>query len=128
MNAPEIYGAGAAAVLIAHLLWISWVMFGAIWSRDRPILAWFHVTSLGWGILAELGPWSCPLTLAEQFFEAKAGVDPYRGAFLVHYLDAMVYPDSRSITGIAGGCGLCAQFGHLRPAILSANLGLMVVR
>jgi Protein of Unknown function (DUF2784) len=93
VNPAEVYGAAAAGVLIAHLLWILWVMFGAIWTRDRPLLAWFHVASLGWGILAELGPWSCPLTLAEQFFEAKAGADPYHGAFPVHYLDAMIYPD-----------------------------------
>jgi len=108
MNAPELYGTAGAVVLLAHLLWILWVIFGAVWTRNRPLLAGFHIASLIWGIVAELGPWPCPLTLAEQFFEAGAGIDPYRGGFLIHYLDATVYPDIPEALLISIGVVVCA--------------------
>ncbi len=41
--------------------------------------------SLVWGILTELLPWPCPLTLLENWLEARAGVEPYEGGFLLHY-------------------------------------------
>jgi hypothetical protein len=107
MKAPQIYATAAAAVLVAHLLWIVWVIFGAVWTRNRPLLAGFHVASLVWGIIAELGPWACPLTVAEQFLEAGPGSDPYRGGFLVHYMDAMVYPDIPETLLLSLGVAVC---------------------
>jgi Protein of Unknown function (DUF2784) len=83
----------AAATLAAHLAFIAWVVLGAFLTRRRPWLAALHVASLVYGIAIEAGPWPCPLTLAENWFEAQAGVVPYRGPFLVHYLDAVVYPN-----------------------------------
>jgi hypothetical protein len=43
--------------------------------------------------ISELLPWPCPLTDLENWFEGKAGVQPYQGGFLLHYLDKLVYPD-----------------------------------
>jgi len=83
----------AACVLAFHLLWIFWVIFGAVWTRGRPWLTAFHIASLVWGIIAEAGPWPCPLNLAENWCEAQAGIQPYSGGFLVHYLDRIVYPN-----------------------------------
>jgi hypothetical protein len=62
-------------------------------TRGRPALAWLHVASLVWGIATELRPWPCPLTLAEQWLEARSGSTPYQPGFLVHYLDKLIYPD-----------------------------------
>jgi len=45
---------------------------------------------LSGGILAELLPWPCPLTLLENWLEGKAGIQPYEGGFLLHYLDKLV--------------------------------------
>ena len=44
-------------------------------------------------MVIEAGPWPCPLTLAENWFEVQAGRLPYQGPFLLHYLDALVYPN-----------------------------------
>ena len=54
-----------AFLLAIHLAWILWVIFGVFWTRGRPWLTAFHLASLGWGILVEIGPWPCPLTLFE---------------------------------------------------------------
>jgi hypothetical protein len=101
--APNPYSDLASTVLLLHALFILWVVFGALFTRSRPILRWLHIVSLIWGILTELLPWPCPLTLLENWLEQKAGVAPYQGGFLLHYLDKLVYPDiSTTILTVAG--------------------------
>lgn len=102
------YAALASAVLILHLLFILWVVFGAIPAFFWPKLRWVHIVCLIWGILVELLPWPCPLTLLENWFEVQAGVRPYEGGFLLHYLDATVYPNISAAWLTAVGVGVCA--------------------
>jgi hypothetical protein len=101
----------AALMLASHLTWILWVIFGALGTRGRPWLTGFHLASIVWGIIAEVGPWPCPLTVVEQWLEARAGIQPYTGGFVVHYLDAIVYPDIS--VGVIVGCAV---------AVCGANL------
>jgi hypothetical protein len=91
-----------------HALFILWVIFGALVTRSRPILRWLHVGSLVWGILTELLPWPCPLTVVENWLEAKAGVQPYQGGFVLHYLDKLVYPDISSTMLTIAAVIICA--------------------
>jgi hypothetical protein len=101
--ASGFYAALASAVLFLHVLFILWVVFGAWMTRSRPILRWLHIGSLLWGVLTELLPWPCPLTLLEDWLERRARVEPYQGGFLLHYLDKLVYPDiSANVLTIAG--------------------------
>jgi hypothetical protein len=79
--------------LALHLAWILWVLLGWLVTRNRPWLRWFHIGSLGYAILIEIFLWPCPLTLAENFFLRRAGLQPYRESFLIHYLEAVIYPD-----------------------------------
>jgi len=95
-------------VLLLHLAFIVWVISGALLTRAGPRLAALHVASLVYGIVAELGPWPCPLTLAENMFETKAGLEPYKGPFLLHYLDALVYPNLPATLLITCGVVVCA--------------------
>ena len=92
----NFYSALAISVLFLHALYILWVVLGAFLTRSRPILRWLHVGSLLWGILTELLPWPCPLTVLENWLERNAGVEPDHGGFLLHYLDKLVYPDISS--------------------------------
>ena len=87
------YSALADIVLVFHALFIAWVALGFLITRSRPVLRWIHIASLCWGILVEVFPWTCPLTYLENWLEARAGVEPYHGGFLLHYLDKLVYPD-----------------------------------
>lgn len=90
---PKFALAFAVAVLTIHLGFILWVMFGALLTRGRRWLTWAHWLCLVYGVVIETQPWPCPLTLAENWFEVQAGRTPYRGPFLLHYLDALVYPN-----------------------------------
>lgn len=106
-EASGVYSALAVFVLLLHALFILWVVFGAVVARSRPMLRWLHIASLAWGILTELLSWPCPLTLLENWLEAKAGVQPYQGGFLLHYLDRLVYPDISATALTAAGVLVC---------------------
>ena len=83
----------AGLVLVVHLLFILWVMCGVLLVRRYQRLKWFHIVSLAYGIFIEVVPRPpCPLTVLEQMLESRAGIAAYHGSFLVHYLDALVYP------------------------------------
>ena len=83
----------ACAVMALHALFIAWVIFGAAFTGRHPLLRWLHIASIIWGVLIEVLPWPCPLTLAEQWLEFRAGASTYQGGFVLHYLDALVYPN-----------------------------------
>jgi hypothetical protein len=124
LHAPGFYAALAVVVLFFHALFILWVIFGALLTPSRPILRGLHIVSLGWGILTELLPWTCPLTLLENWLEGQAGVQPYQGGFLLHYLDKLVYPNISSSTLTVAGvtvCGLNLAF-YLWQTWTAANI------
>lgn len=97
----------ATTILSIHLLWILAVIFGAFFTRGRPVWTGLHIASLIWGIVVELAPISCPLTLAEQYFETRAGMPSYEGSFLMHYLDKMIYPNLPWWVVAVVGAGIC---------------------
>jgi hypothetical protein len=99
--------AAAVLTLSIHLGWILLVIFGALWTRGRPIWTTLHILALLWGIAVEAGPWPCPLTLVEQHFETRAGLAAYHGSFLLHYLDAIVYPNLPDWVITTAGVAIC---------------------
>jgi len=114
----RVYHALAVAVLALHLLWIFWVIGGALLSRGRRALTWLHIISLVYSIFIEALPWPpCPLTLLETWLEIGAGITPYHGSCLVHYLEALVYPGIPGSWLVAGAVVIC-----------TINLGVYVFR
>jgi hypothetical protein len=83
----------AGLILTLHLAWLALVVFGAFWTRGRPVWSSIHILALLWGIVVEVSSLPCPLTLAEQYFESRAGWTAHHGSFLLYYLDAIVYPN-----------------------------------
>lgn len=94
-------------VLAVHLLWIVWAILGALVTRGRPFLTVFHVLSLIWGIIVELTPVDCPLTMTEQLIEQHARNESYRGSFIRHYLERLVYPDIPVPVLVSAGVVIC---------------------
>jgi hypothetical protein len=105
--APGLYRAMAAGVLSLHAGYIAWVIFGAFFTRGRPRLAVLHVATLVYGMIAEIFGFWCPLTAFETWVEVRGNVQAYRGAFLLHYLDALVYPDIPPNLLVAGAVTVC---------------------
>lgn len=103
-----MYLASAIVVLTLHLAFVLWVIFGAFFTRKRPVLTALHVASFIWGLFIEVLPGACPLTLAENWLEQRARITPYQGGFLLHYLDALVYPEiSQLVLTIAAAAVFC---------------------
>ncbi|MCL6481547.1 MAG: DUF2784 domain-containing protein [Firmicutes bacterium] len=98
----------ATAALWLHLFWLLWVICGWLLTPRRPLLRWLHIGSLLYGIVITVGPWPCPLTLAEQHFQARAGQAGYEESFLEHYLDRLVYPNVPTTWLTWGGVGVCS--------------------
>jgi hypothetical protein len=103
----NLYAVAAAAVLLLHLLWVLFIVFGILVTRQRPWLCGLHIASLVWGVTVELGPWPCPLTALEQHLQIMAGMDSYSRPFLVHYLDNLVYPEISPVVLSAAGSAVC---------------------
>jgi hypothetical protein len=119
----RVFEALAVATLALHLAWILWVVLGWLVTRNRPWLRWFHLGSLGYAIGIELFLWPCPLTYAENYLKRRADLEPYSEPFLIHYLEAVIYPDLNQtlITSVAvavclGILGLYAWRFHHRHA------------
>jgi hypothetical protein len=115
--ALQTYQTLAVAALTAHLAWILWVLCGWLLIRNRPLLRRVHILSLIYSILIETLPLPCPLTLAEQWLQGRSGMHPYQQPFLVHYLNALIYPDlpAMLLTASAGTvCGLLLGLHALR--------------
>jgi hypothetical protein len=98
----------ASIILAVHLAWIVAVIFAAFWTRGRPVWSAVHIVALLWGIAVEAGPWPCPLTLAEEYFETRAGLAAYHGSFVLHYLDAIVYPNLPGWVVTVAGVAVCS--------------------
>lgn len=104
---PTAYRMLATLVLFFHVMFIAWVVLGAFIARSRTWLQWLHVTSLVWAILVEVLPWTCPLTHLEDLLESRAGIQPYQGGFLLHYLDKLVYPEISAVLLAAVAVVVC---------------------
>ena len=94
----------SALALLLHVCWIGFVIFGALWTRNRPVLAALHIASLVWGAIVELSPLPCPLTLLEEYTSRF----PYRGAFVAHYLERLLYPELPEWLLTAVAVAVCA--------------------
>jgi hypothetical protein len=101
------YRAMAASVLSVHAVYIAWVIFCALFTRGRPRLAALHVATLVYGVIIEIFGFWCPLTVFETWLEVLGGVSAYRSPFLLHYLDAVVYPNIRPNLLIGGAVAVC---------------------
>lgn len=87
-----IYRFLADSVLILHLLFIGFVVFGGLFALRSPWIALAHLPAACWGAFIELTGRLCPLTLLEVGLRQTAGYAGYSGSFIEHYLLPVIYP------------------------------------
>ena len=81
----------ADSVLLIHLAFILFVLFGGIigfWWRKIVVL---HLPAVFWGAFVEFSGWICPLTPLENRFRIKAGEFGYSGGFVENYIIPIIY-------------------------------------
>ena len=87
-----IYRLLADAVLMLHLLFIGFVIFGGLLALRATWIALAHIPAACWGVFIELTGGLCPLTLMEVGLRRIAGDAGYSGSFIEHYLLPIIYP------------------------------------
>jgi hypothetical protein len=89
-----LYRLLADVVLVAHLAFIVFALFGGLLAIRFPWTALVHLPAAGWGAFVELTGRICPLTPLENAFRARAGDAGYAEDFIEHYLLPALYPSA----------------------------------
>lgn len=99
----------ADGVVVVHLGFVAFVVFGGLLVWRWRHLAWLHGPAALWGVWIEMSGGICPLTPLENRLRASAGEAAYQGDFVGRYLLPVLYPDglTREIQ-IALGVGVIA--------------------
>jgi Protein of Unknown function (DUF2784) len=82
----------ADAVLLAHLLFVVFVVAGGLVVLRWPRVAWLHVPAALWGVVVEWSGALCPLTPLELALRRAGGEAGYGGGFVEHYVWPVLYP------------------------------------
>jgi len=98
------FRASADAVLILHLAFVLFVIFGGVLALRWPRLAWVHIPVALYGATIEFVGFICPLTPLENSLRRAGGEAGYAGGFIDHYITATLYPSglTRSIQLVLG--------------------------
>jgi len=100
-----MFGALADLIVFLHLVFIAFVMFGALLCLRWRTIAYVHIPAAIWGAATELLGLLCPLTPLEKYLRARADLDGYSGDFVAHYIVPLVYPAdlTREVQWVLGG-------------------------
>lgn len=82
----------ADLVLAFHAAFVGFVVLGGLLVLRWPRAAWVHVPCALWGSWVVIVGWICPLTPLESALRRAAGEVGYRGGFLDHYVQFVLYP------------------------------------
>ena len=87
-----VYKLLADFVLLLHLAFIIFVIFGGLLALKNVKWAWLHVPAAVWGGFVEFAGWICPLTPLENWLCFRAGAGTYQEGVIAHYLLPLIYP------------------------------------
>jgi Protein of Unknown function (DUF2784) len=82
----------ADVVVLVHLAFVAFVVFGGLAVLRWPRLAWAHIPAAIWGVVIEYTGWVCPLTPLENALRGPGAVSAYTGGFVEHYVVPVLYP------------------------------------
>ena len=89
---------GADAVLVLHLAFILFAVFGGVLVLWHPHIAWLHLPALAWAVWISATHGICPLTPLENSLRRLAGEAGYPESFIDHYLMPLIYPSGLTPT------------------------------
>jgi hypothetical protein len=101
MDEKTLYALAADLLLATHLLFVAFVTLGLVLILAGRLLAWswvrnpwfrlLHLVAIGIVVIQSWLDIVCPLTTWEMAFRARAGDLVYPGAFIAHWLEAILY-------------------------------------
>ena len=99
------YQLSADIVVVLHLGFVGFVMFGGLLVLRWPRVAWLHLPAAAWGAWVEFAGWICPLTPLENWLRRQSGESGYSVDFVERYVMPVLYPAAltRDIQWVLGG-------------------------
>ncbi len=104
MNERTWYLVAADAILLMHVIFVLFVVFGLVliyagrWRGwDWVHRFWFrvsHLAAIGFVVVQSWLGEICPLTIWEMNLRVRAGDAVYEGAFIGHWLQTLLYYDA----------------------------------
>lgn len=104
MNERTWYLVAADAILLMHVIFVLFVVFGLVliyagrWRGwDWVHRFWFrvsHLAAIGFVVVQSWLGEICPLTIWEMNLRVRAGGAVYEGAFIGHWLQTLLYYDA----------------------------------
>ena len=86
------YRIAADGLVLFHLVFIVFVLFGGLLVLKWRHLIWWHLPAAAWGVAVELFHLPCPLTRWENLMRHTAGQNGYGAGFIEHYVWPVIYP------------------------------------
>ncbi|MGY2187809.1 hypothetical protein D3C81_650330 [compost metagenome] len=87
-----LYRIAADGLVLFHLTFILFVLFGGLLVLKWRRLIWWHLPAAAWGVAVEFFHLPCPLTHWENLMRHAAGQSGYGGGFIEHYVWPVIYP------------------------------------
>ncbi len=137
MNSPSLYLIAADGVLLVHLLFVIFVVFGLFivllggtcgwcWVRNP----WFRTTHLVCIGVVVIQSWLgilCPLTVWEMALRDKAGAASYTGSFIAHWVERLLYYQAPAWVFVTlytvFGAAVVASWFWVKPRPFSRSAG-----
>jgi Protein of Unknown function (DUF2784) len=101
MNSQMAYGFAADGMLVLHVLFVVFIVFGLVVIFVGKVLSWqwvrnrcfrlIHLIGIGIVVLQSWMGLMCPLTIWEMDLRAQAGEGVYEGSFITHWLSDLLY-------------------------------------
>ena len=101
MESDTYYLLAADMLLLGHVLFVGFVVFGLVLTLIGKSLAWAwvrnpwfrlaHLLAIGIVVLQSWFGIICPLTTWEMAFRERAGDAAYSGTFISHWLETLLY-------------------------------------
>jgi hypothetical protein len=125
LETRTLYAFAADAILVTHVLFVVFVVFGLVLIFVGKLLSWRWIRNPCYRILHLLGivvvvlqSWLgviCPLTTWEMNLRSKAGESAYEDSFVVYWLNELLYYQAPSWVFILcytafGGLALSSWF------------------
>src|SRR5437867_9898066 len=87
-----LYQVFAELVVILHLAFVAFALFGGLLVLWRRRVVWFHLPAVLWAAAVEFGGWICPLTPLENWLRMQGGARGFSSDFIEHYVLPLLYP------------------------------------
>lgn len=137
METQALYALVADALLVAHVLFVGFVVLGLILVFAGKSLSWqwvrnpwfraIHLLAISVVVLQSWFGVICPLTVWEMELRSKSGQTGYDGSFITHWLNELLYypapPWVFVVCYTVFGCLVLSSWFWVRPRTFTTGSG-----